>query len=214
MLAVFCLLIVTWASLRANAAWHFFAAQTIAEPLFENGGGPATSFAEAESRVTRALGLFPSHPDYLDFSARLSGLRSVQPGVMGRERRELLESAAENHRRALAVRPLWPYSWAGLLGVKDQLGKVDEEFRLALRRSVETGPWEPRVQLQVIRSGIRYWDELGSQERGLVRAKIGDGLTVQPREVFEVVRFYARPELICHAREIHVQIERWCKSVL
>ena len=43
LLAILALVVILfWALLRANAAWHFYVAQTIAEPLFETGGGAAT----------------------------------------------------------------------------------------------------------------------------------------------------------------------------
>ena len=80
-------------------------------------------------------------------------------------------------------------------------------------RCAETGPWEPRVQLQVIRSGLRYWDELKTPQRDLVRGKVQDALKVQPREVFELARFYARPDLICDAGSTYKQIGSWCESV-
>ena len=126
------LVILVWALLRANAAWHFFAAQAIAEPLFDTGKVTVTAFEESESHLDIALRRFPNNPDYLDFSGRLMLLQANQIGVMGLERRELLESAADNFRQAISVRPLWPYSWANLLATKDKQGQVDMEFNRAL----------------------------------------------------------------------------------
>ena len=208
------LVILVWALLRANAAWHFFAAQAIAEPLFDTGKVTVTVFEESESHLDIALRRFPNNPDYLDFAGRLMLLQANQIGVMGLERRELLESAADNFRRALSVRPLWPYSWANLLATKDKQGQVDMEFNKALKTSAELGPWEPRVQLRVIQSGLRHWSELGAAEQRLVQGKIDDALKRQPRAVFGLVQRYGMPELICHARETHAQIGRWCEKVL
>ena len=213
-LVIACLFILAWASLRANAAWHFLAAQSIAEPLFEVGTGSTAAFVEAESRVNKALGRFPNNPDYLDFSGRLKVLRAGQPGMVGGERRELLESAAANFRQALGVRPLWPYSWANLLSVKDMLGQVDAEFIKALHGAAETGPWEPRVQLQIVRTGLGNWDRLKTSERKLVQGKIKDALKVQPREIFVIVRDYGRPDLLCGLETEQQQIEQWCENVL
>jgi hypothetical protein len=213
-LIILSLIVLGWASLRANAAWHFFAAQSIAEPLFEAGSGPLTAFTDAESRVNTALKRFPNNPDYLDFAGRLKILAASQPGVVGGERRDLLESAASDFRQALAVRPLWPYSWVNLLSAKDKLGQVDLEFNSALTRAAELGPWEPRVQLQVINSGLRYWDQLGLTERDLVQSKIIDALRVQPRETFVIVKDYGRPDLVCGVDTGQSQIENWCNNVL
>ena len=161
-----------------------------------------------------SLRRFPNNPDYLDFAGRLMILQASQPGVVGGERRVLLESAAVKFRQALSVRPLWPYSWVNLLSVKDKLGQVDVEFNRAMRRAAETGPWEPRVQLQVINTGLRHWGKLGAGERELVQMKATDALKVQPREVFEIARSYGRPDLICEPGGVHRQIDQWCEDVL
>ena len=205
---------IYWAGLRAGAAWQYFAAQTISENMHRSKVFTEKSLDEATARIGLALADFPNNPDYLDLAGKLDELSATQPGVVGLERRELLQSALQYYRRALVARPLWPYGWANLLGVKDRLGAVDEEFSLAMSRAAGTGPWEPRVQLQVIRSGIRYWDELGNDERLLVEEKLADALRVQPREAFEIVRFYARPDLVCDKADGKPEIERWCNEVL
>ena len=213
-LVIACLVILVWALLRANAAWHYFAAQTIAEPLFESGGGTTAVVEASETHINIALQRFPNNPDYLDFAGRLLILKSSQPGVMGGERRALLEAAAENFRLALNVRPLWPYSWVNLLSTKDKLGQVDMEFKQALNRSAELGPWEPRVQLQVVESGLRNWSRLGSAERAVVQQKVLDALKVRPREVFVTIKDYGRADLVCGVRDTYVQIKRWCDEVI
>jgi hypothetical protein len=207
------LFVFVWALLRVNAGWHFFAAQTIAEPLFEAGTGDVAVFESTESHLNIALKRFPNNPDYLDFAGRLKLLQTGQVGVMGAERRELLESAADNFRLALTTRPLWPYSWVNLLTAKDKLGQVDIEFNTALTRSAELGPWEPRVQLQVVDSGLRYWSRLGSAERALVQQKVLDALKVQPRNVFAIVKDYGRADLVCGEQGTYAQIRRWCEQV-
>jgi len=212
-LLIACLVILAWALVRANAAWHFIAAHAIAEPLFATGSGSEAAFEASEARINTALRRFPGNPDFLEFSGRLLTLQASQPGVMGTERRVLLESAATNFRQALTVRPLWPYTWANLLYTKDKLGQVDLEFNKALNRSAELGPWEPRVQMQVLESGLRNWSKLGSAERAVVQQKVLDALRKQPRAVFTVIKDYGRPDLICDVEGIRVQIRKWCAQV-
>ena len=213
-LIIACLFVFGWASLRANAAWQFFAAQTLTEQMYQARAYTPVGIDEAVARLDKALARFPNNPDFLDLSGHLKELKASQPGTAGAERGELLESAASDYRKALAARPLWPYSWANLLSVKDKLGQVDPEFNKAMNRAAETGPWEPRVQLQVVRSGIRHWDQLRGSERKLVQGKVRDALKVQPREVFKIVRDYGRPDLICETSGVHSQIDRWCGNVL
>ena len=133
---------------------------------------------------------------------------------MGAERREVLESAADNFRQALSTRPLWPYSWVNLLTTKDKLGQVDVEFNTALKNAAELGPWERTVQLQVVDSGLRYWGKLGGAERAVVQHKVQDALRVQPRNAFALVKDYGRADLVCAEQVDYQQIKRWCESVL
>jgi hypothetical protein len=213
-LVIACLVVMVWGLLRANAAWHYIAAQAIAEPLFAASGGDAAAFEQSQRHIGTALRRLPSNPDYHDFSGRLLILKASQPGVVGVERRDLLESAAVHFRQSLSVRRLWPYSWVNLLSVKDKLGQVDIEFNHALRRSAETGPWEPWVQLQLIDSGLRHWSSLGRAEQTLVRHQVSSALKVRPRQVFAVIKNYGRPDLICGNESGYKQISRWCESTM
>jgi hypothetical protein len=213
-LVLACTALLAWALLRTNAAWNFFAAETIAEHMYEAGEFPTASLDAAQARLDKALARYPGNPDYLGLAGNLKELRASQPGVVGLEHRELLEAAAQDYRDALAVRPLWPYTWVNLLSAKDKLGQVDSEFNTAMHKAAETGPWEPRVQLQLLRSGVRHWEQLRRPERDLVQATAASALQSQPREVFEVARFYFRPDLVCGAESPQPQIEKWCAQVL
>ena len=215
MLAIVVLLVIlAWAGMRANAAWHYLAARSYMSAMGNQVSVSQAGIDNATGRVNAALRHFPGNPDYLDLAGKLQELQASRPGVVGRSRRKSLEAAASYYRRALSVRPLWPYSWANLLAVKDALGVVDDEFKLALERSIVTGPLEPRVQLQVLTSGLNRWDQLGTRQRDMVRSKTLDALKTQPREVFKVVRSYGRPDLVCVEAVEYSQITRWCAQVL
>ena len=116
------LVVLTWAGLRANAAWHFRAAQNTAAEMYDSNQASVPKIREATERVRLALKYFPDNPDYLDLAGSLQMMHASQPGVVGGESRELLESAADNFRRALTVRPLWPYSWGKPFGRERQAG--------------------------------------------------------------------------------------------
>jgi len=208
------LAVIYWAGLRAYAAWHFLAAQSVTNTMLESGRPDQPGIDEANRSIALALKIFPRQPDYLDLAGRLQEMHASQVGVVGKQQRELLESAADYYRAALSVRPLWPYSWSNLLGVKDKLGQTDQEFKLAMRRSIETGPWEPQVQLAVLTTGLRHWSSLGGLEKGLVRDKVKDALIKQPREVFNIVKSFGRPDLVCDGDVDYQQISQWCSQEL
>ena len=210
LLLILSLAVVLWASDRMAAAWQFFAAESITQNMHKAGAVTDPGLDEAYMRLQKALARYPSNPDDLSLSGHLKELRAGQPAVVGREQRELLASAAGDYRQALQQRPRWPYGWASLLSSKDKLGQVDEEFVMAIHKATELGPWEPAVQIQVLRTGMRHWDELKRSERALVRSQMTGALSTQPREAFELARFYLRPDLICNAETGQPEIERWC----
>lgn len=206
--------VLAWASARTYAAWHFLAAQKISGALFES--GETAGLVLVDTHLQKALRTFPTNPDFLDLAGQLQEFRSGQPGVVGAEYRQLMNNAAEYYRAAIANRPLWPYSWANLLGAKSRLGEVDEEFRVALSRCADLGPWEPRVQLQVLESGLLYWGSLSKSDRSLVESKMADAVTVRPREVYQLVRGFGRADLLCPLAESQPgrqpQIDQYCAS--
>jgi len=205
------LVILAWAGVRAYGAWHFLAARSITTSMIETTGVSQSGINEATARIKLALKRFPANPEYLDLAGKLQSLQALQYGVPGKAQREALESSAEYYRKALKARPLWPYSWTGLLNAKEALGQIDPEFHLALAQSIKTGPREPYVQLQVIKSGLRHWGRLEKTEREMIRETIKDALASQPREVFEVVSSYQRPDLICDEDVDYRQIRNWCE---
>jgi hypothetical protein len=206
---VILLAMVVWAGWRADAAWS----HRTARDIISTGTLDGVELNRAETAVNHALARLREHPDYLDLAGHIKEKQATQPMVLGKERRELLESAMAFYRKALIVRPLWPYSWANLLAVKDKLGQVDAEFYQAIQRAAETGPWEKGVQMQVLQSGLRHWDRLPVAEQDLVSAMVVNALKVQPREAFNLVRSFGPPQLICSDAGNHVQIQRWCETV-
>ena len=198
---------------RAFAALHFAAAHTEIETMPSERRIPQVQIEAAEADLQRALALWPGHPRFLDYRAQLATIQAGQAGVVGAERTDLLTRAAGDYRRSLSGRPLWPYSWAKLLSVKDKLGELDSEFNEAMHRAVETGPWEPGVQIHVLDSGLRHWGRLGDTERNLVRTTVAQALEVQPRNVFAMVRNHGRPDLVCGAKAEYAHIKRWCERV-
>ena len=208
------LAVIGWAGLRADAAWHYRAARNLTGAMVLTGGASQAGVDAANTRVGKAMRWFPRHPDYLELAGNLQELQADLPGMVGKAHSETLDSAADYYRQALAVRPLWPHGWANLLAVKSKLVEVDDEFALAMKRSVETGPWTPRVQIQVADSGLRHWEQLDKPGRELVQVAIDHALVVQPRAIFSVIRSYGRPDLVCDKSGDFARIKRWCDEVL
>ena len=41
-----------------------------------------------------------------------------------------------------------------------------------------------------------------------------DALKIQPRSVFDFVKAYARPDLVCDVESSYVQIKKWCDELM
>jgi hypothetical protein len=93
---------------------------------------------------------------------------SLNPGRP--EAEESRRLALNAYRQAAITRPLSPYSWSRILQVKMRLLEFDDEFADALRQSVALGPWRPRINVGVVRTGVIAWHQLSAEQRQLVLA--------------------------------------------
>ncbi|MBT8061602.1 MAG: hypothetical protein KJO85_02900, partial [Gammaproteobacteria bacterium] len=105
---------------------------------------------------------------------------------------------------ALKVRPGWPYFWANLAVAKAERGIFDGEFRKAIRRTVETGPWEPRVQLQLIQVDFIEQQRLDRRSRQYIEQMLGNALQTQPLKVFDLASDLEQLARLCTMNEASV----------
>lgn len=86
---------------------------------------------------------------------RERGLRLWPDRAMAENRKII-----ENLKAALARRPTWFDAWSLLALVKYQSNEIDHELRVALEKSIETGPFETTVHHGLAFVGLRIWDRL------------------------------------------------------
>jgi hypothetical protein len=130
-----------------------------------------------------------------------------------------LEASVEaNHHvtRALALRPVWPYSWAALADIRYRSGVADETFELALRRAAELGLNEPPVQAAIAFYGLAVWDEIGSATRTAVESAVAAGMRRDAPEMMQIARRRGRLPVACRYVDATSRIpDNWaqlCKS--
>jgi hypothetical protein len=97
----------------------------------------------------------------------------------GRKRRRALEY----YRRAAVLRPTWPYTWVNIAQAKLSLAEIDQEFREALGRAADLGPWEPEVQLTVGELGLATWHLLPPETRRIITVSLKKGLRLKPQQL-------------------------------
>lgn len=147
--------------------------------------------------IAKAQKLAAYHPELDDLKGQLLTFDGRQLAEVGDDPQYLYEEAAISYRRALEKRPLWPYTWVNLVTVKASLGQFDQEFRRALRRTIETGPREPRVQLQLLRVYMVYQDRLSFRVRESLEQVKEMALGSQPVKVIDLAAELGQLWIVC-----------------
>jgi len=132
----------------------------------------------------------PDNPDHYEYLARLALVRSGMPGVSESERNLQLVRGLEQIRKAIALRPVSPYSWAIMLQLKRERAEYDSEFRHGLERAVTLGPWEPLVQLIVADVGMSAWAALPGAEQTLLKGNLARGVKRQAKQMIAILRMH------------------------
>lgn len=151
------------------------------------------SVAQVES-VARKLAiarfLADDDPGHHENIARLSLVRASLPDVPLAERKSQLQLGISEIHTAIALRPVSPYSWTILLLIKRDLGEFDAEFRHALHRAVELGPWEPELLTSLADVGLSAWKEMPAAEQTLIQQVFVRGMERQSNLMRDVARAY------------------------
>lgn len=94
---------------------------------------------------------------------REKGLR-LWPDQAAAETDKIVESL----KAALARRPTWFEAWVLLALIKFQANEIDQQFKVAVEKAIETGPYETSVHHGLAFIGPRLIDRLGPDLEGQV----------------------------------------------
>jgi tetratricopeptide (TPR) repeat protein len=153
--------------------------------------------ASAHERLDRAERLRGQHPEQFNLRGRLYHWEAINLDEVGGERSERLARAIEHYRQALAMRPNWPYFWANLTLAKAERGVFDREFRHALERAIDTGPWEPRLQLALIRMDFIEGSRIDRRSRERIDGQIRRALQINPSAVLRLATEFGQMDRVC-----------------
>ena len=191
-----------------EAESHFESAIAIDHPEKDKAHYNLGQLYESTARLDRAMLLDPRNPDILDQHGQYLYWQAMNLADAGFERGELLEQAVAQYRQALTIRPLWPYTWANLVVAKAEWGIFDQEFRHAVRRTIETGPWEPRVQLQLIRVDFAEQNRIDRRSRERIDGMLQSAVLVQPEAVVNLALRWRQLPRVCPLIEEEKLLER------
>ncbi|NOU01313.1 MAG: hypothetical protein HOO95_07050 [Gallionella sp.] len=150
---------------------------------------PAMAQIEAIERdLEMARFLANDNPDVHEDIARLSLLRAQSPNISVSEKLAQLQRAISAIRIAISLRPVSPYSWTILLLIKRERNEFDGEFRHALHRAVELGPWEPELLTALADVGLSAWPKLPAVEQAMIQQVFLRGMQRQSNLMQDVVQ--------------------------
>ena len=160
---------------------------------------PPEHLQEAITTLIDALALTPDDPTLIEHLGLAHELRAIGSPPGSDSRRLNLAQALIYFRKAAALRPTSPYTWANILLTKYRLGQVDDEFFGAMRHALDFGPWEPAVQLIVADTGLGAWDRLDSGMRGRVSENLRRAAVRQADALARIATDHHRIDLVCAA---------------
>ncbi len=164
------------------------------------------------AQLERAERLAGRQPDVPGLRGRLYYWQAMNLASAGLERGALLDRAVAQYRQALALRPAWPYFWSNLAVAKAERGAFDPEFRRAVRRAVETGPWEPEIQLQLLRVDFLEQERIDRRSRERIDGMLDRALVIQPGEVMALAATFNQLPRVC-ARAVDERLLLRCRQL-
>ena len=121
----------------------------------------------------KAIALYPiANADYYDRLGRVCEWKQFQHPFGDKAAADSRQRALEAYRQSVETRPLWPYTWVSLAYTKMRLLQIDDEFSVALHRSVELGPWRIKSNKRVAELGLMAWFDLDNKTKALVLESI------------------------------------------
>jgi tetratricopeptide (TPR) repeat protein len=162
------------------------------------------------SYTKTALEKDPYNPDLLSLMANIYEWNSFQ-GDDQLQNNQRAQLALEYYRKAVELRPQWPYTWSSIALLKYKMSEFDQELRLALINATELGPWEPNVQKIVAEIGLHSWNDLAHSQRIMIVENIKRGVTMQPRVMLEILKKYGQLRMVCYDNNKPIVVEQYCK---
>ncbi len=166
---------------------------------------------KAYSTAKAALEKDPYNPELFSLMGNVYEWNSFQ-GHNQSHNNQNAELALNHYRKAVELRPQWPYTWSGIVLQKYKMSEFDQEFQLALNNATELGPWEPNVQKIIAKVGLTSWNELEHSQRITIVENIRRGVTMQPRVMLDILKTYGQLRLVCFENNKPVVVEQYCEK--
>ncbi|HEX6591288.1 MAG TPA: hypothetical protein VF050_04760 [Moraxellaceae bacterium] len=123
---------------------------------------------EALSAAELAQKLAPRAADYEDLLAHVYASRHIGAADGDAQAMPYWQQAEVHYRRAIALRPTWPYSYVALAQVQRRMHRLDRDYEHNLRQALHYGPWEPAIHMAIVDMNLDLLAQLQPSTRQLV----------------------------------------------
>lgn len=117
--------------------------------------------------------------------------------------------------RAIELRPVSAYAWAGLAEARYLAGDTGPTFRLALENAAHLAPANPQVQQAVALYGLAVFDEVGPDTRRAIEGMVAAGMRRDPGSLLGIAARRGRTDIACRylpERKIDPKLLALCQS--
>jgi tetratricopeptide (TPR) repeat protein len=120
---------------------------------------PATpaDWERAREAIDRAIDIVPDDAAFHDARGDAFVVAATQPSTEEAQRQAKFAEAIASYRRALALRPSEPQTWASLALAHYGAGQVDKPLQEAWSRAQTLGPHEGHVQPLLMELALATW---------------------------------------------------------
>lgn len=151
----------------------------------------------AQRPLERAARLDPDNPSHYEEMARWHERYTLRLSPKSELARAYLEQSAADLRRAAALRPSSPYTWANLAVVLRRLERYDAEFQQAVLNAARLGPWEVAVQLALAYVAFTAPGELAPEGMAAAQRAMANAARRYDKELFDLAAVHGGMAVLC-----------------
>ncbi|MDH5190828.1 MAG: hypothetical protein OEW89_06230 [Gammaproteobacteria bacterium] len=191
------LVLLAWVFLLGISTFYSYKTKSYINKWIDQDASPLSSeIEEALGTINTAISIYNKNPEYFRLKALVIEQDTKGKAVWDSGTKSQLQQALQLYKKAIALRPSWPYSWAGMARMKLKMLEIDNEFESALINMAKLGPWESRINLTIIELGFITWGQLSIPAQDLVEAAIKRGLISQKTSLHLLARRHNKESLV------------------
>ncbi|EPJ56267.1 MAG: hypothetical protein OFPI_00570 [Osedax symbiont Rs2] len=152
---------------------------------------------QAEDKILKSIRFNPDNAEYWEYLGRIHYLRAISHYQDDSLFNKFILMAYHSHKKAISLRPQWPYSWANLALMKSHLQQLDVEYLYAVNQAVLYGPWEIASNEAIVQAGFNGWRKLNINSRNMTTEALERVYQQAPKAARALLAHYSRQATVC-----------------